>query len=123
MANKRMNLSGTGKEILDSLCEVLEIERPHGIKIALAKGISKATGKVGGGYTDSKPKWTIPDNIIRDKDYLLYKQLIISELQTSLSDEEVNEHMLLYTEYGLRIIDQEIKNLATIEDYRIKVLN
>jgi hypothetical protein len=123
MANKRMNLSGTGKEILDTLCEVLEIERPHGIKIAFAKGLSKATGKVGGGYNDIKPKWTIPDNIIRDKDYLLYKHLIINELQTSLSDDEVNEHMLRFIEYGLRIIDEEIKILATIEDYRIKVLN
>ncbi len=30
MANRRMNLSGTGKETLDLLCEVLEIDRPQG---------------------------------------------------------------------------------------------
>ncbi|KIV56075.1 hypothetical protein AM501_20605 [Aneurinibacillus migulanus] len=123
MSNRRMNLSGTGKEILEQLCETLEIERPQGIKLALAKGIAKATGRIKVEFKDSKPKWTIPENIIRDREFLLFKHLIINELQTPLNEEEVNQNMLLYIEYGLKIIKEDIENLSSMEDYRIKILN
>lgn len=123
MANRRINLSGTGKEILDLLCEVLEVDRPQGVKIALAKGIANASGKIDEDFKDGKTKWTIPDNIIKDQEFLLFKHLIINELQTSLNEDEINQNMLLYIEYGLKIIKQEIDNLSSLEDYRITVLN
>ncbi|MDA1810950.1 MULTISPECIES: hypothetical protein [Bacillus] len=123
MANRRMNLSGTGKETLDLLCEVLEIDRPQGVKIALAKGIANATGKINDDFKDGKNKWTIPDNIIKDKEFLLFKHLIINEMQVSLNEDEITQSMLLYIEYGLKIIKQEIDNLSSLEDYRIIVLN
>ncbi|PEA78241.1 hypothetical protein [Bacillus wiedmannii] len=123
MANRRMNLSGTGKETLDLLCEVLEIDRPQGIKIALAKGIANATGKINDDFKDGKNKWTVPDNIIKDKEFLLFKHLIINEMQVALNEDEITQNMLLYIEYGLKIIKQEIDNLSSLEDYRIIVLN
>ncbi|HDR7452749.1 MULTISPECIES: hypothetical protein [Bacillus cereus group] len=123
MANRRMNLSGTGKETLDLLCEVLEIDRPQGIKIALAKGIANATGKINDDFKDGKTKWTIPDNIIKDKEFLLFKHLIINEMQVALNEDEITHSMLLYIEYGLKVIKQEIDNLSSLEDYRIIVLN
>ncbi|MGK0534748.1 MULTISPECIES: hypothetical protein [Bacillus] len=123
MANRRMNLSGTGKETLDLLCEVLEIDRPQGIKIALAKGIANATGKINDDFKDGKNKWTIPDNIIKDKEFLLFKHLIINEMQVALNEDELTQSMLLYIEYGLKIVKQEIDNLSSLEDYRIIVLN
>ncbi|MDM5237877.1 hypothetical protein [Bacillus cereus] len=123
MANRRMNLSGTGKETLDLLCEVLEIDRPQGIKIALSKGIANATGKINDDFKDGKNKWTIPDNIIKDKEFLLFKHLIINEMQVALNEDEITQSMLLYIEYGLKIIKQEIDNLSSLEDYRIIVLN
>lgn len=123
MANRRMNLSGTGKEILDLLCEVLEIDRPQGVKIALAKGIAKANGEIEDDFKDGKTKWTIPDNIIKDKEFLLFKHLIINELQNSLNEDEIHQNMLMYIEYGLRIIKREVDNLSSLEDYRIIVLN
>ncbi|UTG82727.1 hypothetical protein [Bacillus paranthracis] len=123
MANRRMNLSGTGKETLDLLCEVLEIDRPQGIKIALAKGIANTTGKINDDFKDGKSKWTIPDNIIKDKEFLLFKHLIINEMQVALNEDEITQSMLLYIEYGLKIIKQEIDNLSSLEDYRIIVLN
>ncbi|PFV92850.1 hypothetical protein [Bacillus thuringiensis] len=123
MANRRMNLSGTGKETLDLLCEVLEIDRPQGIKIALAKGIANATGKINDDFKDGKNKWTIPDNIIKDKEFLLFKHLIINEMQVALNEDEFTQSMLLYIEYGLKIIKHEIDNLSSLEDYRIIVLN
>ncbi|WJE71737.1 hypothetical protein [Bacillus albus] len=123
MANRRMNLSGTGKETLDLLCEVLEIDRPQGIKIALAKGIANATGKINDDFKDGKNKWTIPDNIIKDKEFLLFKHLIINEMQVALNEDEITQSILLYIEYGLKIIQQEVDNLSSLEDYRIIVLN
>ncbi|RAS95811.1 hypothetical protein A6E21_08285 [Bacillus cereus] len=123
MANRRMNLSGTGKGTLDLLCEVLEIDRPQGIKIALAKGIANATGKINDDFKDGKNKWTIPDNIIKDKEFLLFKHLIINEMQVALNEDEITQSILLYIEYGLKIIKQEVDNLSSLEDYRIIVLN
>lgn len=123
MANRRMNLSGTGKETLDLLCEVLEIDRPQGIKIALSKGIANATGNINDDFKDGKNKWTIPDNIIKDKEFLLFKHLIINEMQVALNEDEITQSMLVYIEYGLKIIKQEIDNLSSLEDYRIIVLN
>lgn len=122
MSNKKMNLSGTGKDILESLCDQLEVDRPLGIKIALAKGISEAKGEILSEFNDHKPKWTIAESIIRDKEFLLFKHLIINELETPLSEEEINNHMLKYIEFGLRTINKEIQEISSLEDYRIKIL-
>lgn len=122
MANRRMNLSGTGKEILDRMCEHLEIERPLGVKIAFAKGIALSNGDLSTEFKDSKSKWTIPDNIIRDREYLLFKHLIIEEVNRSLNDEEINNFMLYFIEKGLRNILEEIENLSSMDDYRITIL-
>jgi hypothetical protein len=122
MANRKMLLSGTGKQILDRLCEVLEIDRPYAIKIALAKGLSISNGEVNSDFSDSNQKWTIPDGIIRDKEYLLFKHLIINELEKALTEDEVHHHMILYIEYGLRIIEKEIESLSSLEDYRLTIL-
>jgi len=81
MSNRRMNLSEDGKKILDLIVEVLEVERPMAVKIALAKGISVSNGPVLDEFANSKNKWTIPDNIIKDKEYLMFKHLIINEVQ------------------------------------------
>jgi hypothetical protein len=122
MANKRMNLSGTGKEFLDTISESLEVERPQAVKIALAKGLAKYTGVFKDQYTDQKQKWTIPDNIIKDREYLLFKHLIINENKTSLTDDSINDIMLLLIESGLRIIQKELEEQVSLEDYRISVL-
>lgn len=122
MANKKMNLSGSGKEILDTLNEYLEIDRPLGVKIALAKGLSLSDNNINFDTNDGKNKWTIPDNIIRDKEYLLYKHLIIEEVKRPLNEDEINNFMLHFIEKGLRIIKEEINNLSSMEDYRINVL-
>lgn len=118
-----MNLSGTGKEILENLIGILEIERPLGIKIALAKGISIANGEITEEFKDSLKKWMIPDNIIKDQEFTLFKHLIINEVNKSLTNDELHKHMLLFIESGLRHLDQQIKSLNSLEDARIKILN
>ncbi len=113
----------TGKETLDLLIEHLDCERPFAIKLALAKGLAKANGTVSPSQDYSNGKWTIPDNIIRDDDYLLFKHLIINEIGQPLSEDEIDKHMILFIEYGLQVIKQEIDELTSLEDYRIKILS
>ena len=123
MANRKMNLSMIGKETLDLLIEHLDSERPFAIKLALSKGLANANGAVSPTLDYSKGKWTIPDNIIRENDYLLFKHLIINEIGHQLSDDEIDKHMILFIEYGLQIIQKEIDELTSLEDYLIKILN
>lgn len=50
MSNRRMLLSQEGKEILDTVADVLEVGRPIAIKIALAKGLAISDGPVDENY-------------------------------------------------------------------------
>jgi hypothetical protein len=125
MGNKRMILSGNGKEILELLCVTLEVDRPQGIKIALAKGISnneKNSINIDNAQ-DYKATWTIPDNIIKDREYLLFKHLIIHEISQSLDEDQIAVHMLQFIEYGLKVIRREMDTRVSLEDYRITILN
>ncbi|KQL33523.1 hypothetical protein AN960_20830 [Bacillus sp. FJAT-25509] len=123
MSNKKMQLSGSGKEILENIIGALEIDRPLGIKIALAKGIAISEGEITEEYKDSLKKWEIPDNIIKENEFTFFKHLIIEEVNKSLTNDELHKHMILYIECGLRYIDDQLKNLNSLEDARIKILN
>lgn len=122
MSNRRMSLSEEGKVILDQVMDSLEVERPFAVKIALAKGISTSDGMITEDYSGGKNKWTIPDNIIKDKEFLLFKHLIINEVKTSLDDENLHKHMITFIEKGLRILKKELEEKTSMEDYRITIL-
>ena len=122
MTNRRMSLSEEGKTILDKMVNILEVERPMAVKIALAKGISVSKGPVEEEYTGGKNKWTIPDGIIKDKEFLLFKHLIINEVNTALDEDLLNKHMLAYIEKGLRTMENLLKNKTSMEDFRITIL-
>lgn len=122
MSNKRMALSEEGKTILDTLTEVLEVDRPMGVKVALAKGLSSANGPVTEVYMSGKNKWTIPDGIIKEKEFLLFKHLIINEVNLPLDEDELQRHMLSFIEKGLREINQLIVNKTSMEDLRLTLL-
>lgn len=125
MSNKRMSLSEEGKTILDTLTEVLdvlEVDRPMGIKVALSKGLSIANGPVTEEYMSGKNKWTIPDGIIKEKEFLLFKHLIINEVNSPLDEDELHKHMLAFIEKGLREINQVIINKTSMEDLRLTLL-
>lgn len=124
MSSPKMNLSGFGKEILERLIAALDVDRPTAIKIALAKGLAIADGIP---LTTTQPKtsvnnWTIPEGIIKDKDYLLFCHLIINEFKTVLTPNDINQYMLLFIESGLQEIKKELDELSSLEDYRIKIL-
>lgn len=122
MSNRRMSLSEEGKEILDLIADSLEVERPMAVKIALAKGISISDGPVLEEYVGGKNKWTIPDNIIKDKEFLLFKHLIINEVNAPLTEEELHKHMLSFIEKGLRRLKEELNNKTSMEDFRLTIL-
>jgi hypothetical protein len=121
MANRRMQLSGEGKQILDQIVDALEVDRPYAVKISLAKGISMSDGAFSNDYSDSKNKWTIPD-IIKDKEFILFKHLIINELNKSLSEEEIYQYMLAFIEHGLRKIQQQLNEKSSLGDNRLSIL-
>lgn len=115
-------VSGTGKQLLDSFCERLEFARPKGIKVAIAKGIARGIVPSKDDYKDGKSKWELPDSIIKDNEYTLFKHIIINEHQIAMSDSEVNEYILLYFESGIRTLMDELSEMTTLEDSRIKIL-
>lgn len=120
MANRRMLLSAEGKEILETLTAALELERPMVIHIALAKGI--ASNEILHEKLDSKNRWTIPDNIIKEKDFLLFKHLLIQKFQKPLDDEELHKHMILEIENGLRILNRLNESKSSMQDLRLVIL-
>lgn len=120
MANRRMLLSAEGKDILDTLTAALEMERPTVIHVALAKGI--ASDNAFSKELDMKNRWTIPDNIIKEKDYLLFKHLIIQKVGSPLNDEELHKEMIVLIESGLRTIQQLNEQKNSMDDLRLLIL-
>ena len=120
MANRRMLLSAEGKEILDTLSAALELERPMVVHIALAKGI--ASDDILTDEFDTKNRWTIPDNIIKDKDFLLFKHLIIQKANRTLTDDELHKYMIAFIENGLRILQRLNDNKTSMQDLRLLIL-
>lgn len=115
-----MLLSSEGKEILDTLAAALEMERPTVVHVALAKGIAAENTLLE--EFDQKNRWTIPDNIIKEKDFLLFKHLIIQRVGRSLDDEELHKEMILLIENGLRIMKQLNDKKNSMEDLRLLIL-
>ncbi|MCM2603460.1 hypothetical protein NDQ57_01915 [Rossellomorea marisflavi] len=122
MSNKRMNLSQEGKQMLDEVAELLEIDRPQSVKIALAKGISISQSEPNLDPINGGNKWTIPDNVIKDQEFTLFKHLIINEAQRSLNDDELHQYMLAYIEQGLREIKRINESKTSMEDIRLMII-
>ena len=90
MANKRMTLSEEGKVLLDNLTEQLDFERVFVIHLALAKGLQISNGIPREMIHKGSKKWTIPDNIIKENHFTLFKYLIQNEAQEPLDNEQLH---------------------------------
>ncbi|KAB7707116.1 hypothetical protein F9802_08885 [Bacillus aerolatus] len=121
MSNRKMNLSKDGKDILDLAEAELELERPLVIKVALAKGLSSEEQTIVD--ASSTPKWTIPDNIIKNEEFLMFKHLIIHKANKPLNEEDVHKQMIFYIEKGLRLLKQSFQQKGSISDSRLAILN
>jgi len=122
MANRKMSLSEEGKKILDLLVDSIEVDRPLAVKVALAKGIAISDGPVLEDYSGGKNKWTIPDHIIKEKEFLLFKHLIINEVHQALNEDDLHKHMIAFIEKGLRKLQEELNNKTSMEDARLVIL-
>jgi len=120
MANKQLSLSKEGKDLLDIVTSDLSIDRPLTIKVALAKALSSTmTVSVD---TSSVPKWSIPEGIIKNEDYLLFKHLIFEHESRALDDSELNKQFLFLIEKGIRILNKEIRSKNSLQDSRSAIL-
>lgn len=120
--NRKMTLSEEGKIIVDDLTEKLSLDRPLVIQIALAKGIQLANGLPEENIDKGVSKWTIPDNIIKENYFILFKYLIQNEVQKPINSDELHEFMINYIEFGLRELAKINKEKTSMEDIRLAII-
>lgn len=120
--NRKMTLSEEGKIIVDDLTEKLSLDRPLVIQIALAKGIQLANGLPEENIDKGVNKWTIPDNIIKENYFILFKYLIQNEVQKPINSDELHELMINYIEFGLRELAKINKEKTSMEDIRLALI-
>ncbi|AMO86769.1 hypothetical protein B857_01625 [Solibacillus isronensis B3W22] len=124
MGNTKFNISKEAKDIVDSLKISLDInDTPIIIKLGLAKGISLLNPSEEIQKFEGSGNWLVPENIIKERDYLLFKHLIINELNQVISDIDINKYFAFYIEKGLREIQNQIENKTSIEDIRVLILS
>lgn len=124
MGNTKFNISKEAKDIVDALKVSLDInDTPSIIKLGLAKGISLLDPTEGIQKFDGTGNWLVPENIIKDRDYLLFKHLIINELESVISDADINKYFAFYIEKGLREIQKQIDTKTSFEDIRVLILS
>lgn len=103
MGNSKFNITRAAKDLIDSFKVVLDIDdTPIIIKLGLAKGISILDPSEKIEKFEDDGYWLVPENIIKDKEYLLFKHLIINELGIFISDTDINKYFAFYIEKGLR---------------------
>ncbi|MBD8522731.1 hypothetical protein [Lysinibacillus fusiformis] len=124
MGNIKFNISKEAKDIIDSLKVILDInDTPTIIKLTLAKGIATMAPNDSMQKFLGSGNWLVPENIIKDRDYLLFKHLIINDLNKVISDKDINEYFAFYIEKGARALQEIIEHKTSFDDLRILLLS
>lgn len=126
MGNSKFHISKEAKDIIDSLKVILNIEdTPVIVKLALAKGIATLQTKepINQEITKDKEKWLVPENIIKDRDYLLFKHLIINEYDIVISDKDINKYFAYLIERGARELQKVEQAKTSFEDIHVSILS
>lgn len=124
MGNSKFNISIEAKDIIDSLKVILDVnETPTIIKLALAKGIATMEPNEQIQKFIVNGHWLVPENIIKDRDYLLFKHLIINELNKVISDKDINDYFAFYIEKGARSLQEKIDQKTSFDDLLILLLS
>jgi hypothetical protein len=124
MANRKVSLSTTATEYLSEAMVVLELdnERPTVLKIAFAKGYISCKGAILPELEDKKG-FVIPDGVISGDDYLLFKHLIFEKLGQTIEDpKQIDDYLARFIDYGLRVMHDEIKNMSSLDNYLLLLL-
>lgn len=123
MANGKLLISAEGKEIIDRLMAILNINhRPTIVKIALAKGIAISEGPEPIQSYPTKDNWLFGDGIIKGNEYLLFKHLIINEQQLQIEQDMIDKYFVHYIEKGLRELNRIEKEKNSLEDFRLALI-
>ena len=126
MGNSKFYISKEAKDIIDSLKVILNIDdTPIIVKLALAKGIAILQTKepIDQEITKDKEKWLVPENIIKDRDYLLFKHLIINEYDMVISDKDINKYFAYFIERGARELQKVEQAKNSFEDIHVSILS
>ena len=124
MGNSKFNITKEAKDIIDSMKVILEIDdTPTIIKLALAKGVAICDPSITIEKVNGDGYWLVPENIIRDKDYLLFKHLIINEYKTIISDQEINKYFAFLIEQGAKELKKIEQNKTSFEDLHVAILS
>lgn len=124
MGNSKFNISKETKDIIDSLKVILDIDdTPSILKLVLAKGIASLNPAEKIEKPESSGQWLVPENVIKDRDYLLFKHIIINELETIITDSDINKYFAFYIEKGARLIQNQIDGKTSFDDIRITILS
>ena len=126
MGNSKFHISKEAKDIIDSLKVILNIDdTPIIVKLALAKGIAILQTKepIDQEITKDKEKWLVPENIIKDRDYLLFKHLIINEYNMVISDKDINKYFAYLIERGARELQKVEQAKTSFEDIHVSILS
>ena len=126
MGNSKFHISKEAKDIIDSLKVILNIDdTPIIVKLALAKGIAILQTKepIDQEITKDKEKWLVPENIIKDRDYLLFKHLIINEYDMVVSDKDINKYFAYFIERGARELQKVEQAKNSFEDIHVSILS
>ena len=126
MGNSKFYISKEAKDIIDSLKVILNIDdTPIIVKLALAKGIAILQTKepIDQEITKDKEKWLVPENIIKDRDYLLFKHLIINEYNMVISDKDINKYFAYLIERGARELQKVEQAKTSFEDIHVSILS
>ncbi|KFZ42264.1 hypothetical protein CS060_12135 [Anoxybacillus flavithermus] len=116
-----VKLSKHGYEILEVVMTELEMERPEVLRLAFAKGLteSEAIQEVKREHSD----FEFPVSVIAKADeILLVKHLIIDKAQTQIDEKKLDRLILSCVEQGLEIMNQEIKQLSSADNYLLYLI-
>ncbi|OCS87288.1 hypothetical protein [Caryophanon latum] len=126
MGNSKFYISKEAKDIIDSFKIILSIdETPTIIKLALAKGISliEPNDVLDENLYKATEKWLVPENIIKEQEFLLFKHLIINEYETVITDKDINKYFAFLIEKGIRKLHEIVQNKTSLENIYEAILN
>lgn len=119
-----VKLSTEGSAYLSNIMAELELDlhkRPIALRIAFAKGIT--SDELPGDQKRKPSNFEFPTSVIaKGDDILLVKHLIIERLNKKIDDKELDKYILQFVEHGLFIMNKEIEQLSSADNYLLYLL-
>jgi|SRR5690606_34082283 len=119
-----VKLSVIALEQLTRVMNELEMERndrPDAIKLAFSKGIAATSPPTE--FKKEASKFEFPTSVVAKGDEIpLIRHLIIEKIGRKIEDNQLDKYILLFVEHGLMLMDQEIQELSSADNYLLYLL-